>query len=521
MSSGRYGAAGGGPLTAETEAPLIADIAAERAVLGAAMLSPKVVEQVVEILDGSHDFVRPAHRMIWQALVDLALTGRPTGPVVLLDELRRRGQLGKVGEGPYLSKLHGDAPPAIEATYHADTIAGLGARRRALETIDRARQSLENPGTDPAEVIADTVSALGLVRHEGGGQKRGQSWQPVDLGPILRGEKTRPEPSVGITRSDGLRLIYPGKEHTVIGAMESGKSWFCAACCAAELVDGNPVLYLHFEEADATDTVERLQALGVADDVILKFFRFVGPEEPTTPELLAALLDPVPTLVVLDGVNEAMALHGQAIREEDGAADFRRRLVKPCTAVGAATLGADHVVKDRERRDLGPLGSVHKGNGLSGSLILLENAEPFGRGARGRSHVFVTKDRPGHLRRAGKATKVPGKTLIGELVVDDTRLQHPYLDLTFWAPAKDDDTQTEVDPHAEDDAAVLAVVRALLAEGKQANVRNVRARSVMSNSRTDKAIDRLTLDGRLTEHRGEKNARVFTVPEDELPEESE
>jgi RecA-family ATPase len=217
-------------------------------------------------------------------------------------------------------------------------------------------------------------------------------------------------------------LLYPGKEHAVIGEMESGKSWLALACVAAEITKGNRVVYVHFEEADPTDTVERLQALGVPDVVILDLFTFVGPNEPVDPYALGALLDPGPSLVVLDGVNEAMSMHGQGIRDEDGVAAFRRRLVKPCTAVGAAVLACDHVVKDRERRGRDPLGSVHKGNGLTGSLILLENVAPFGRSARGCSHLFVTKDRPGHLRRHGRPSRLPGKTFIGTLVVDDPRM---------------------------------------------------------------------------------------------------
>jgi hypothetical protein len=173
----------------------------------------------------------------------------------------------------------------------------------------------------------------------------------VDLGPILRGEVTRLKPSVGFKRSDGLQLLYPGKEHACIGEMECGKSWLACACVAAELVEQRHVVYIHFEEADATDTVQRLQALGVSDEHILAYFKFVGPETPVTPERMKALIEPTPSLVVLDGVNEAMSLHGQAIREEDGAAAFRRRLVKPFTAVGAAVLSLDRVVKDRERRD--------------------------------------------------------------------------------------------------------------------------------------------------------------------------
>src|SRR5262245_4954939 len=104
------------------------------------------------------------------------------------------------------------------------------------------------------------------------------SWMPIDLGPSLRGEIKRPEPTVGLSRSDGLRLLYPGKEHAIIGEMEAGKSWFALACAVAEIVARNHVVYIHFEESDPADTAERLQALGCGDDDILKMFRFYGPE---------------------------------------------------------------------------------------------------------------------------------------------------------------------------------------------------------------------------------------------------
>jgi hypothetical protein len=213
-------------------------------------------------------------------------------------------------------------------------------------------------------------------------------------------------------------------------------------------------------------------------------------------------------LVVLDGVNEAMSLHGMGIREEDGAADFRRRLVKPFTRVGAATLSADHVVKDPERRGRGPLGSVHKGNGLSGSLILLENAEPFGRGVKGRSHVYVTKDRPGHLRRHGRPDKkVPGKTFMGELTVDDTRTFRPWLELTLWAPAEE--TREYKDPGVDEQ--ILAVVRDLVRRGQAANVRNVRAEAGMASTRVGDALTRLALAGALVESDGPRGSKIYNL----------
>jgi hypothetical protein len=344
------------------------------------------------------------------------------------------------------------------------------------------------------------------------------SWRPVDLGPYLRGEVKRAEPTIGLARADGLRLLYPGKEHTVVGEMESGKSWFAAACCAAELAKGNRVVYVHFEEADPADTIERLQALGVPNDAIAEHFTFVGPNEPVDAASLAVLLDPPPNLVVLDGVNEAMTLHGLKIREEDGAALFRRVLVKPCTAVGAAALACDHVVKDKEKRGREPIGSIHKGNGLTGSLIWLENAAPFGRGERGCSHVFVVKDRPGHLRRHGRPDKkTPGKTYLGSLIVDDTRERMPSLDLRFTEPRDDDDLTLEpdaVDVAGQDDDLVFAVASKLIAElGSHVTLRGLKAQVAgISDRRVDHAVERLVASGRLIERPGPRRARLFDLP---------
>jgi hypothetical protein len=357
-----------------------------------------------------------------------------------------------------------------------------------------------------------------------GQQQIAASWRPVDLGPILSGQHVRAEPEIGLARADGLRLLYPGKEHTIIGEMESGKSWFAAACVAAELTKGNQVVYVHFEEVDPTDTVERLRALGVTDVIIRSRFRFVGPEEPGGPTAVASLLVPVPSLVVLDGVNESMSLHGWKIRDEDGAAAYRRYLVKPCTKAGAAVLSADHVVKDKDKRDRYGLGSIHKGNALTGSLIDLENVEAFGRGQRGASHVFITKDRPGYLRQHGRPGKLPGKTYMGTLVVDDTRQHRQYLDLAFLAPVDKDQAAESVSERDADEAAVLAAVAKITGKGQLATTRRIYATAGISKARAGDAIERLVLRGGrggLTETPGPNRARIFSVPasvpEDHLP----
>jgi hypothetical protein len=345
------------------------------------------------------------------------------------------------------------------------------------------------------------------------------SWAPIDLGPYLRGEIVRPEPSLGMARTDGLHLLYPGKEHAVIGEMESGKSWFALACVAAELNADNHVVYVHFEECDPSDSVDRLVALGVRDCDILRLLRFVGPERPVSPDALAGLLDPIPSLVVLDGANEAMALHRWAIREEAGAAEYRRRLVKPCTRIGAAVLSLDHVVKDAERRARTALGSVHKVNGLSGALIVLDNAEPFGRGQRGRSHVHILKDRPGFLRRHGRPDpKVPGKTYVGELVVDDTRRFGLFLELAFHAPKSDGAVAESTEGGSTLVAEVFEVIDALpgkAVDSERALFAQLRKAGITAReSRVRDAVEDLIADSRLVEVRGKRGAKGYRVHPD-------
>ena len=258
------------------------------------------------------------------------------------------------------------------------------------------------------------------------------TWEPIDLGPYLAGTIVTPTPTLGMVRSDGVRFIYPGREHAVLGETESGKTWFALGCVAAELMAGKRVLYLHYEEADPGSTIERLQLLGVNKVLIAALLTFVAPDKPPRSEWVDALCQTPPALVVHDGVNEAMAMMG-AEMNTDGASEFRRRLVTPFLKLGAASIACDHLPMNPAPGRVNAYGTVHKGNVLNGARIQLENKEPFGRGMRGVSHVFVTKDRPGYLRTKGRADKVPGKTYMGTLVVDDEPVFTPFT-MMLYAP---------------------------------------------------------------------------------------
>jgi hypothetical protein len=371
--------------------------------------------------------------------------------------------------------------------------------------------------------------------HPGAKSSRGESissdenngpttWEPIDLGPWLRGEIEQPQPSIGIHRSDGLQLIYPGREHAVVGETESGKTWFALACVAAELCLGHHVVYIHYEEGDPVSTIERLALLDVDPALIAERLRFIAPAKAARTEWVTALLDPAPVLVIHDGVNEAMSLIGADIMAADGAATFRRRLITPFLRAGAASIACDHLpmVRDPHRRDA--YGSVHKGNALDGARIVLENTASFGRRMRGVSYLFVTKDRPGQLRARGRPSKLPGKTFIGTLVVDDSETFGPDFAMRFFAP-KDDDQPSVDDDMATGLADTIHGVIAALPEHTVGSLRRLFAELRKAGHRVREgvvrdAVDDLVVADRLIEVTGPRGAQgyqaVMTAAQEEF-----
>src|SRR5947209_20309977 len=76
-----------------------ADADAERAVIGAAMLSSSALAEMRTLIE-PEDFYWPAHETIWHALCQLTDGGHATDAVALAAKLG--GELGKVGGAPYL-----------------------------------------------------------------------------------------------------------------------------------------------------------------------------------------------------------------------------------------------------------------------------------------------------------------------------------------------------------------------------------------------------------------------------------
>lgn len=258
---------------------------------------------------------------------------------------------------------------------------------------------------------------------ESPGADRPRSWQGVDPTDILDGTWQAPEPTVG-RRNDGLGLFYPGKMHTVSSESEGGKTWFALCGARDELRRGNHVIYVDFED-DIGPIIGRLIALGAQRDQIRDYFHYLRPESPLTQLPNGSDLDDMlvryePTLAIVDGVTEAMTLHGLNPLDNADAARFGRMLPRRLASKGAAVANLDHVTKSADARGRYSIGAVHKLNGLDGAAYVLENRRPFGIGLNGVSTVRIAKDRPGALRKHALPGAAGVLHWFADLVLDST-----------------------------------------------------------------------------------------------------
>ena len=233
------------------------------------------------------------------------------------------------------------------------------------------------------------------------------SWYPKPLD--LTGESEEPAPEF-LARNDGHRLFYRGKINALLGESESGKTWVALHAVAQSLHLQEKVIYLDFEDS-GKGILGRLRALGL-EDRHFENFTYANPDSNLTLDeridLIDALMEIVPELIVVDGVNAAMTLMNLELTSNRDATFFSQQLLKPLALSGACVITIDHVTKSKESRGNYAIGAQAKRADINGAAIMCEVVLPFGRGMSGELTLKVTKDRPGHVRANSKEAKFAG-----------------------------------------------------------------------------------------------------------------
>jgi len=279
----------------------------------------------------------------------------------------------------------------------AKELRSMGFGSNSLPSIPTLTQLAKPNLTVVPDLDADHVEKV----------RERSSWYPKPLD--LTGETEEPAPEF-LARNDGHRLFYRGKINALLGESESGKTWVALHAVAQSLHLQEKVIYLDFEDS-GKGILSRLRALGL-EDRHFENFTYANPDQNLTLDeridLIDALMEIVPELIVVDGVNAAMTLLNLELTSNRDATFFSQQLLKPLALSGACVITIDHVTKSKESRGNYAIGAQAKRADINGAAIMCEVVLPFGRGMSGELTLKVTKDRPGHVRANSKEAKFAG-----------------------------------------------------------------------------------------------------------------
>jgi hypothetical protein len=338
---------------------------------------PMLPEACVEELTDQPEYVKPSERVSFtEQDAEGILTGGKPCPAMrnALDEyagirdasarhkamikvvfkLVRLGEQGHDGANSALTALRevfledvGTDRGGLQKEFQRAVDGGIG-KVLAEPTREDDKGCCPPTQADRDEALAQYATDGDGEAHVNGDHPRERtSWWPIDLGSVLAGDWRRPEPTIG-KRRDGRGLFYKGKSHLVVGETESAKTWFTLAAAWDEILAGNHVVFIDFEDDEGT-IVDRLRATAPpfdlirgeyrTDQVIKQYFHYIRPEgslriRANVEDLAEVMHTFQPTLVINDGTTEAMAMHDLNLNDNIDVARFNSLLVKPVVALG-------------------------------------------------------------------------------------------------------------------------------------------------------------------------------------------
>lgn len=197
------------------------DISAEMMVVGSALLSPNVVEDVR--IDPA-DFYRPQHETIWRCMLALRESGQPVDEKLVADRLATDGDLERVGGAAYIVTLAQTPPSVANAEHYAEIVRRRAAMRRLNAAGQRIADIAAALDDDDVAAVQDRAeaelsAAIGATTELGG-------WLGEGIDDYLAGldEPPRYIESPWRKLNNKIGGFAPGRLYVVGARPSSGKS---------------------------------------------------------------------------------------------------------------------------------------------------------------------------------------------------------------------------------------------------------------------------------------------------------
>lgn len=188
-------AQGNGRATPPAEETLLAlpyDDDAERAVLGAAIVSDGVLDDLISGLRRvgaspgikglrAEHFFSETHREVYRALRAVRDGGGGVDRITLVDELRRAKTLDAIGGKEYVLELVDGVRSAANVRQHVEVVQRYAGMREVRQVVEDARLSTSDWAKNPDEVQAEVYARLDAIGLEPEGEGPGRAEESVPV----------------------------------------------------------------------------------------------------------------------------------------------------------------------------------------------------------------------------------------------------------------------------------------------------------------------------------------------------
>lgn len=135
------------------------DLASEQAVLGSIFINPDKMIEVTEHLK-PEDFYRPAHKILFKAMMSLANRGEAIDIVTVKSMLEANHELNLVGNVIYLVEIINAVPTSANAEYYAKIVAKKAQLRAIIGNLSDSIGNAYDEDMDIDEIISKTEQSL-------------------------------------------------------------------------------------------------------------------------------------------------------------------------------------------------------------------------------------------------------------------------------------------------------------------------------------------------------------------------
>jgi len=239
------------------------DLAAERGVLGSVLLKPDVCDDVALILRPA-DFADESHQVLFGHLLELHDGGKRIDTTIVLDRLRSKGDLERVGGVAGIAEIVQAVPHAAHASHYARIVREKSLLRALIDAGTDILRDAYDSTDEPKELLSRAESRIFTILEE----RSSADATPIDavLGKVLermdarmKHEQTLGGVETGFTELDTLCGGLHNSELVILAARPSMGKTALAMNIAEHVAIANrqPVLFVSLEMA-AMELADRL-----------------------------------------------------------------------------------------------------------------------------------------------------------------------------------------------------------------------------------------------------------------------